>query len=188
MNGILQSLLNLGIGRLLTLGAVGFGLLGFFFYLVTRLTAPDFALLYGDLAMNDSGAIVSQLDSLGVPYRLVGNGGQILVPSDQVSRLRLSLAQQGLPSGGSVGYEIFDEADNLGSTRFVQNVNLVRALEGELSAPLVNWTGFAGLAFTWFCRAANCSRARTPNPVPRCSFRPAARHDRRSRRSRQSSI
>ena len=133
MNGILQSLLNLGIGRLLTLGAVGFGLLGFFFYLVTRLTAPDFALLYGDLAMNDSGAIVSQLDSLGVPYRLVGNGGQILVPSDQVSRLRLSLAQQGLPSGGSVGYEIFDEADNLGSTRFVQNVNLVRALEGELS-------------------------------------------------------
>ena len=107
MNGILQSLLNLGIGRLLTLGAVGFGLLGFFFYLVTRLTAPDFALLYGDLAMNDSGAIVSQLDSLGVPYRLVGNGGQILVPSDQVSRLRLSLAQQGLRVGRFGGLRNF---------------------------------------------------------------------------------
>lgn len=133
MNGMLQSLQNLGLGRLVTLAAVGIGLLGFFFYLVTRLTAPDFQLLYGDLPMNDSSAIVGQLESLAVPYRLVGNGSQILVPSDQVSRVRLSLAEQGLPSGGSVGYEIFDEADNLGSTRFVQNVNLVRALEGELA-------------------------------------------------------
>jgi flagellar M-ring protein FliF len=133
VNGILESLRNLGAGRLLALGAVGFGLLGFFFYLVTRLTAPDFALLYGDLPMNDSSAIVSQLEGLAVPYKIVGNGSQILVPSDQVSRLRLSLAEQGLPSGGSVGYEIFDGGDKLGSTRFVQNVNLVRALEGELA-------------------------------------------------------
>lgn len=133
MNGLVQSLRGLGVARLLTLGAVGFGLLGFFFFLVTRLTAPDFGLLYGELPVDDSSAIVGRLESMAVPYRLSANGTQVFVPSDQVARLRLSLAEQGLPSGGSVGYEIFDEADNLGTTRFVQNVNLVRALEGELA-------------------------------------------------------
>jgi len=118
---------------MLTLGAVGFGLLGFFFYLVTRLTAPEFSLLYGDLPVDDSSAIVGRLESMGIPYRLSANGTQVFVPGDQVPRVRLSLAEQGLPSGGSVGYEIFDETDNLGTTRFVQNVNLVRALEGELA-------------------------------------------------------
>lgn len=133
MNGLVQSLRGLGVARLVTIGAVGFGLLGFFFFLVTRLTAPDFSLLYGDLPVEDSGAIVTRLESMGVPYRLSANGTQVFVPDDQVSRLRLSLAEQGLPTGGSVGYEIFDETDNLGTTRFVQNVNLVRALEGELA-------------------------------------------------------
>ena len=133
MNGLVQSLRGLGVARLVTIGAVGFGLLGFFFFLVTRLTAPDYSLLYGELPVDDSGAIVTRLESMGIPYRLSANGTQVFVPDDQVSRLRLSLAEQGLPSGGSVGYEIFDETDNLGTTRFVQNVNLVRALEGELA-------------------------------------------------------
>jgi len=55
------------------------------------------------------------------------------VPGDQVLQLRVSLAEQGLPGGGSVGYEIFDDNQGIGTTGFVQNVNLVRALEGELS-------------------------------------------------------
>jgi flagellar M-ring protein FliF len=116
----------------MALGAVGLGTFGFFFFLITRLTAPDYALLYGDLPIGDSSRIVTQLESEGVAYRLAADGAQILVPSDQVPRLRLRLAEEGLPSGGSVGYEVFDDASSLGTTRFVQNVNLVRALEGEL--------------------------------------------------------
>jgi flagellar M-ring protein FliF len=133
VNGILQSLRSLGATRVIALGAVGVGMFAFFFFLITRLTAPDYALLYGDLPLGDSSQIVTQLESEGVAYRLTANGTQILVPSDQVLRLRLRLAEQGLPSGGSVGYEVFDDASSLGTTRFVQNINLVRALEGELA-------------------------------------------------------
>lgn len=117
----------------MTLSIVGLGMLGFFFFLITRLTQPNYALLYNDLPLGEAGQIVALLEGEGVPYRLDGGGSQIRVPSDQVTRLRLKLAEQGLPSGGSVGYEVFDEADSLGTTRFVQNINLVRALEGELA-------------------------------------------------------
>ncbi len=55
-------------------------------------------------------------------------------PKDKVARLRMKLAEGGLPKGGGVGYEIFDKSDALGSTTFVQNINHLRALEGELAA------------------------------------------------------
>ena len=91
------------------------------------------ALLYGDLDAQDSGQIVQRLESQQIPYDIKGGGKQIFVPGDQVLRLRVSLAEQGLPGGGSVGYEIFDENQGIGTTNFMQNVNLVRALEGELA-------------------------------------------------------
>ena len=91
------------------------------------------ALLFGDLETEDSSRIVSELEGMGVPFEVRQNGRQIHVPAEQALRLRLSLAEQGLPSGGSMGYEIFDRSDSLGTTNFVQNVNLVRALEGELA-------------------------------------------------------
>ncbi len=115
------------------MGFVVLGLIAFFIYLTTRLASPQMALLYGNLDTTDAGQITTQLQSMNVPYDTRQNGTEIYVPADQVSRLRLSMAEQGIPSGGTVGYEIFDTADSLGSTNFVQNVNLVRALEGELA-------------------------------------------------------
>jgi flagellar M-ring protein FliF len=56
-----------------------------------------------------------------------------MVPKDKVTRLRMKLAEGGLPTGGGVGYEIFDKSDALGTTSFVQNINHLRALEGELA-------------------------------------------------------
>src|SRR5258707_4676864 len=70
---------------------------------------------------------------MNVPYQLRGDGAQILVPADQVARLRVAMAETGLPHGGSVGYEIFDKSETLGTSNFVQNVNHLRALEGELA-------------------------------------------------------
>jgi flagellar M-ring protein FliF len=62
----------------------------------------------------------------------VKDGGTILVPADQVTKLRMALAQDNLPAAG-VGYEIFDKSDTFGTTAFVQNINHLRALEGELA-------------------------------------------------------
>ena len=80
---------------------------------------------------SDSGQIVQRLEAQGVPFELRGDGAQIYAPADQVARLRLSLASEGIPAGGSIGYEIFDRADALGTTNFVQQINQIRALEGE---------------------------------------------------------
>ncbi|MGH7125825.1 MAG: flagellar basal-body MS-ring/collar protein FliF, partial [Stellaceae bacterium] len=88
--------------------------------------------LYADLDLKDSAQIVQKLDAMSIPYQLRSEGSQILVPADQVARLRMTMAEQGLPRGGSVGYELFDKADSFGSSSAAQNINQVRALEGEL--------------------------------------------------------
>jgi len=89
--------------------------------------------LFTDLSMEDSAAIAKDLDRQGVSYEIKNNGAIILVPSDKVARLRMKEAESGLPKGGGVGYEIFDKSDALGATSFIQNINKLRALEGELS-------------------------------------------------------
>jgi flagellar M-ring protein FliF len=89
--------------------------------------------LFTDLTYDDSASIIKDLERQGVQYSLKNDGAIIMVPKDNVARLRMKLAESGLPKGGGVGYEIFDKADALGSTSFIQNINKLRALEGELS-------------------------------------------------------
>ncbi len=115
------------------MGLVGLVMVGFFIFLIGRVTTPQMGLLYSNLDIADSGAIVAQLEQNNVPFQVRANGSQIYVPANDVERIRVQVAQEGLPSGGSIGYEIFDRGDALVTTNFVQNVNLVRALEGELA-------------------------------------------------------
>lgn len=136
-----QTLRNLGPMRLAIMGSVILGLIAFFIFLTSRLATPQMSLLYGDLDATDSAHMVTQLESMNVPYELRDNGTAIFVPADQVSRVRVAMAEQGLPSGGTIGYELFDKTDALGSTNFVQNVNLVRALEGELARTISSIKG-----------------------------------------------
>ena len=133
MDTLLQSLKNLGPMRLAIMGAVFIGMIAFFIYLATRLTAPQMALLYGDLQGTDSSSIVTQLSSQNIPFELRAGGAEVHVPASRVGEIRLQMAGQGIPSGGSIGYELFDKQSGMGSTNFQQNVNLVRALEGELA-------------------------------------------------------
>jgi len=133
VNGILNTLKSLGTGRLILMGVVAAILLTAFIALSTRLSQPNMSLLFGDLSQEDSGQIVAMLDQQNVAYELRSGGAQIFVPEKQALRLRVTMATEGLPTGGSVGYSLFDKVDNLGTSSFVQNVNLLRALEGELA-------------------------------------------------------
>ncbi len=133
MNALLATLRSLGPARLAAIAGVGAATIGFFIFITARISAPTYSLLYSDLDLRDSSQIVQKLDALNVPYQLRGDGAQILVPADQVARLRMTMAESGLPRGGSIGYELFDKSDMLGTSSFVQNVNHVRALEGELA-------------------------------------------------------
>jgi len=124
---------TLGYARIAALAAVGVAVLGSLLFVATRLAEPPMALLYGDLAANDAGQIVARLEAQNIPFELRAGGAQVWVPQDRALRLRMAMAEQGLPRGGSIGYEVFDQANALGATSFVQNLNLVRALEGELA-------------------------------------------------------
>lgn len=133
MLSILQVLRNLGPKRLTIIAAVMVCVIGFFVWVFAEMAKPQYGLLYGDLDTSDSARMVEELESKGIPFDIGPGGGSIYVPKDRVLRTRMAMAEQGLPSGGSIGYEIFDNSDSLGTTNFSQNVNLVRALEGELA-------------------------------------------------------
>lgn len=96
--------------------------------------------LYSELATEDAAAIVEKLKTSQVPFRLENGGTRIEVPEERIPSLRLELASGGLPHGGSVGFEIFDRS-KIGATEFEQQVNLRRALEGELARSVMSIDG-----------------------------------------------
>ncbi|HEY3917814.1 MAG TPA: flagellar basal-body MS-ring/collar protein FliF [Stellaceae bacterium] len=132
MNGFFQLLRNLGPARLLSIVLITAGTIAFFYYLAAKVNTPEMGLLFSDLDLKDSGDIVQKLEGMNEPYELRDQGAQVLVPVNDVMKLRMSLAAQGLPQGGSIGYEIFDKTDQFGPSQFVENINQLRALEGEL--------------------------------------------------------
>jgi flagellar M-ring protein FliF len=133
VQGFLEFAKTLGAPRFAAMAAVTIALVGFFAFLILRVTAPQMTPLFTDLSYEDSAAIVKELERQGVNYELRNDGSIVMVPKDRVARLRMSLAGEGLPKGGGIGYEIFDKSDALGTTSFVQNINNLRALEGELA-------------------------------------------------------
>lgn len=135
---ISQALKNIGPMRLAVAGALFLGLIGFFIFVIGKLSTPGTKLLYGDLNSSDTQKIATQIQSMGVAYELKKNNTQIFVDADKFDEVLIKLADQGLPDGGTIGYEIFDKQETLGSTNFMQNVNLARALEGELARTIQN--------------------------------------------------
>ena len=133
LQGLVDFLKGLGASRLMAMIAVTAALIGFFAFVIMRVTTPQMTTLFTDLSLEDSSSIIKDLDRQGIPYEMRNDGAVIMVPKDKVTRLRMKLAESGLPKGGGVGYEIFDKSDALGTTSFVQNINHLRALEGELS-------------------------------------------------------
>jgi flagellar M-ring protein FliF len=133
VQGLIQFIRTLGAARLAAMGAVTLALIGFFTFVILRVTAVPLVTLYTDLSFEDSSAIVKDLERQAIPFQIKNDGAIIMVPQDKVARLRMKLAEGGLPKGGGIGYEIFDKSEALGTTSFVQNINHLRALEGELA-------------------------------------------------------
>jgi flagellar M-ring protein FliF len=138
VNGLTQLFNRLGLQRVAAMAVVAVLMLGFFAFLIMRASTPQMAPLYTGLSFEDSAAIVEELQKQNVPNELRGDGDTILVPRDQITTIRMTLAQNGLPTRGQVGYEIFDQQNTLGATSFVQNINNVRALEGELARTITS--------------------------------------------------
>lgn len=93
---------------------------------------PSMKLLYGNLAPEDMADVLAKLDEKSIPYEIKNGGNAVFVPGDFVYTTRLDLSAQGIPSGGSIGFEIFDKG-NFGISDFHQRTNYNRAIQGELS-------------------------------------------------------
>ena len=133
MNAALAGLKSLGVARLAAMGAVAAALLGLFAVLALRSGSERMALLYADLDLREAGQVVDALSRQKIPHQIGAQGSQILVPAEQVARARMLLARDGLPSAGSIGYEIFDRNDGFTATQFQQKIAETRALEGEIA-------------------------------------------------------
>lgn len=138
MNSFLDTLKNLGPSRLALMGGILLALITFLIFISMRVSSPNYSLLYGDLSSGDATAIAAQLDQAQISYTLSADNTSILVPDNDVARSRMLLAETGLPNGGSIGYELFDNQSGFGTTNDIVNLNKVRALEGELSRTIIS--------------------------------------------------
>jgi flagellar M-ring protein FliF len=120
----------IGAARFGVMAGIAAALTAFFLYVAGAITEPAKSVLFSGLEARDASAVTAKLDSMNEKYELKGD--TILVPTEDVTKLRMTLAADNLPSAG-VGYEIFDKSDTFGTTAFVQNINKLRALEGELA-------------------------------------------------------
>ena len=133
MTSLLSGLRSLGPMKLGAMGAVAMICFGLLSFLTLRSNEGPMALLYGDLDLREASQVIDQLDKAHISHKSEAGGSRVLVAGDQVDRARLLLAKEGLPSGGSIGYEIFDRSDGLTANSFQQGIAQTRALEGELS-------------------------------------------------------
>ncbi len=120
------------IQKVIISGSVGLALALSIFLITSSGEPVEKVVLFRSLEEQDAARIVDNLKEKNIPYELKDNGGTILVDENIVYDTRLSLASEGLPESGMVGYEIFDRT-NLGMSEFVQKLNYRRALEGELA-------------------------------------------------------
>ena len=143
MDELLKQLRDFGPARLAAIVGVGIGAAVFLSMAVLRVTTPSMAVLYADLSFTEAQEIAARLDQEGVKYEMRERAGSvaILTQATDQTRLRIQLAGDGFVPAEGVGYEIFDTTDTFGATTFQQNINRLRALEGELARTIASIAG-----------------------------------------------
>ncbi|MGY0781217.1 flagellar basal-body MS-ring/collar protein FliF [Azospirillum argentinense] len=141
MTGLIDNLRTLGRTRLLVLAGTGVGIVLAVATMAVLLSRPHMTPLYTGLEPAEAGRIVKAVEAMGVPVSAAFDGTAVQVPEAEVPRLRMLLAEKGLPSRGGIGYELFDTDKPLGITSFMQRMNRLRAMEGELARTIETLSG-----------------------------------------------
>ncbi|MDR6774885.1 flagellar basal-body MS-ring/collar protein FliF [Azospirillum sp. BE72] len=141
MDSLIDTLRSLGRGRLLVLAGTGLGIVLAVAGMALLLSQPHMTPLYSGLEPVEAGRIAKAVQEMGVPVNAGFDGTTISVPQSEVSRVRMALAEKGLPAQGGVGYELFDTDKPLGITSFMQRINRLRAMEGELGRTIETLAG-----------------------------------------------
>lgn len=129
--------------RLALLGGTGALLLLVLFFGLRMVMAPEYVQLYSGLTPSTASSVIETLEQDGFRVRLSDSGATVSVPRESLPRARMALADQGLPADGTPGWELFDETSGLGMNSFLQRVNRLRAMEGELARSIQTIDGVA---------------------------------------------
>lgn len=140
INRLIEPFMALSSGKRMLIAGIVFLAAIAFASLIFVANRTDYRPLFTNLTSEDAGEIIKKLKDAKTPYQITPDGKGVMVPSDKVYELRLSLASEGLPQGGGVGFEIFDRK-NFGMTEFVQKLNYQRALQGELTRTISQLAG-----------------------------------------------
>ncbi len=132
-NPFFATLNQIGPARLGVMGGVLFLLLMFFIFVSMRVSSPNMQTVFSELSASDSALLITKLDEAQIQYEISRDGTQILVSEKEVAKARLLAAKEGLPNGGALGYELFDQKASFGTTNSQEKLNRKRALEGELA-------------------------------------------------------
>lgn len=143
MDKIIAFLHKVGHKKLTIFSGAFFLTLGVLVYLLMFFTRPEMGILFSDLDVSDGGKIIERLNTMNVPFEISDDGSKIMAPKDTLARIRMDLAQEGIPNGGNIGFEIFEKTDTLGLTNALLDINYARALEGELARSIKTIQGIA---------------------------------------------
>ncbi|MEX0643870.1 MAG: flagellar basal-body MS-ring/collar protein FliF [Parvularculaceae bacterium] len=143
MNELLGLIRSIGIARLAAIMGVTMGVAVALALIIARIGEPPLSILYAGLDPSDAQAVTDRLEQESLKHEIRDSGGKIavLAPRSEIARLRMELAADGVVSAGGVGYEIFDKDEAFGATSFQQNINRLRALEGELARTISTISG-----------------------------------------------
>ena len=141
MKQILDNLLALGRRRLAILAGVGLGGIAALLFGLSLVTTPDYGTLYSQLSPAGAASMEDALQKAGIASQLSPDGTTISVPRSDIARARMALAEKGLPSDGAQGWEIFDTKSVLGMDSFMQQIDRLRAMEGELARSIQTLDG-----------------------------------------------
>lgn len=141
MSKFIENILSLGKKKLIAAGIAFFLTAVIVASLAYFATRPDMTLLYSGMEPSEAGQVVVALEEMGITVQASGGGTAISVPRSDVDRARMALASKGLPNTPGAGYEIFDQADGFGLTTFMQRMNRLRAMEGELARTVTTIEG-----------------------------------------------
>lgn len=141
MQNLINNLMQLGQKRLMILGGVALGMIVALLLGVSAITTPNYATLYQNLSPATATSVEATLANAGFDARMSEDGQSVMVPANHVARARMVLAETGIPIEGDPGWELFDENSGLAMNTFMQRVNRLRAMEGELARSIQTLEG-----------------------------------------------
>ncbi|WP_309747665.1 flagellar basal-body MS-ring/collar protein FliF [Roseobacter sp. N2S] len=133
MDKLIENLKGLGRRRLILMGATAVGLTAALLIGLSVAITPNYRPLVMDASASDASRMVAELEKAGFSPKISSDGTMLSLPDNEIAQARMALAQAGLPPEGNAGWELFDQSSGLGMNSFLQQINRLRALEGELA-------------------------------------------------------